>query len=264
MISQAEAVRKLQGIMVSGTDTMSKAELILAVIDSPEQVKDLKGDKLTKYTELYNEYMAMDELIEISGEEAVEITDEAKAKFKAIQKEIDGDDDMFSRLMDLVQEFLFNPPFDGLDDQPYGLVEIATFAYLEYFVSRDLNLNHDVYREKYRRSIADRSYEENANVHMSRNYDPLQKYFDKAIGKLGEEDDYETQLAVCGILAVTNVKTPEIVEMIIDGAVNQAREIVKDNKDDIYVEGENSLYDNANKLMVFVRGAIKEIQEYSE
>ena len=51
MISQGEAVRKLQGIIVSGPDQMSKAELILAVIDSPEQVKDLTDDKLAKYTE---------------------------------------------------------------------------------------------------------------------------------------------------------------------------------------------------------------------
>lgn len=261
MISQGEAVRKLQGIIVSGPDQMSKAELILAVIDSPEQMKDLTDDKLAKYTELYNEYMAMDEPMEITGEMAVEITDEAKAKFEAIQREIDGEDDMFDRLLELVQEFLFNPPFEGLDDQPYGLVEIATFAYLEYFVSRDLNLDHETYREKYRRSVAERSYEENANVHMAKNYDPLQEYFTKAIDKLGDEKDMDTQMAVCAILAVTNVKTPEMVGIIIDGAVTQAREIVQENRDDMYIEGENALHDNANRLMTFLTAAKKEIQE---
>ena len=68
-------------------------------------------------------------------------------------------------------------------------------------------------------------------------------------------------MAVCAILAVTNVKTPEMVGLIIDGAVTQAREIVQENRDDMYIEGENALHDNANRLMTFLTAAKKEIQE---
>ena len=52
-----------------------------------------------------------------------------------------------------------------------------------------------------------------------------------------------------------------MVGLIIDGAVTQAREIVQENRDDMYIEGENALHDNANRLMTFLTAAKKEIQE---
>ncbi len=260
MITQGEAVRKLQGIIVGGPDDMSKAELILAVIDRPDQLKDVSEDKLTKYTALYDEYMAMDEPMNMTGDMAVEITEAAKTKFSAILSEIDGDDDLFNRMMEDVQEFLFNPPFEGLDDQPYGLVEIATFAYLEYFMWRVKGIDHESFSAKYRQSIIDRSYEANADIHMEKNYGALQDHFDTAIEKLNDSDTLETQMALCAILAISNVKTPEMVQLLIDGSIAQAREIVHENEEDLYVEGENTLADNANKLMTFVRTELAVIE----
>lgn len=261
MLSQGEAVRKLQGIVVSGPDMMSRAEVILALIDGPGEMKDLSEEKLAKYTELYDEYMAMDEEIEMSAEMAYDISEEAKARFKEIVKEINNEDDLYRRLYDEVQEFLFNPPFEGLDDQPYGLVEIAVFTLLEYFARREIDFDHDQYMENYRRSIADRTYEENANVHMKKNILPLQAAFDKGLAKLGEGEDPDVGLGLCCILALTNVKTPEMVPMIVDGSVDTARQIVSDFKEDFYVEGESDLADNVVKLMIFIRNTLRAVTE---
>lgn len=261
MLSQGEAVRKLQGIVVSGPDQMSKAEVILALIDSPEEVKDLTEEKMAKYKALYDEYMAMDEPIEMSAEMAYDITEEAKAKFKEIVKEIDNEDDLYKRLYDEVQEFLFNPPFEGLDDQPYGLVEIAVFTLLEYFANKRMDFDHEQYMENYRKSIADRTYEENANVHMKKNILPLQAAFDKGLSKMEEGEDPEVGLALCSILALTNVKTPEMVPMIVEGSIDTARQIVSDIKEDFYVEGESDLADNVNRLMIFIRSTLKAVEQ---
>ena len=260
MLSQAEAARRLQGIVVSGPDQMSKAEVILALIDSPEEMKDLTEEKLAKYTELYNEYMTMDETVEMSAEMAYDIVAEAKEKFKEIVREINNEDDLYRRLFDEVQSFLFNPPFEGLDDQPYGLVEIAVFTLLEYFAHKQNGFDHDQYMENYRKSIADRTYEENANVHMKKNILPLQAAFDKGLAQLNEGEDPDVGLALCSILALTNVKTPDMVPLIVAGSVDTAREIVSDIKEDFYVEGQSDLADNVNKLMIFIRSTLKVIE----
>ena len=259
MLTQGEAVRKLQGIVVSGQDTMSTAEVVLALIDSPEEVKGLSSDKMAKYRDLWAKYMAKDEQVEMTADHAYDIIEEAKKGFEEIVKEIETEDDLYKRLFDEVQEFLFNPPFEGLDDQPYGLVEIAVFTLLEYFAHQKIDFDHEQYLENYRKSIAARTYEENANVHMAKNVNPLQKYFGEGLSKLEEGEDPDVGLALCCILALTNVKTPEMVPVIVDGSIGTARQIVSDIKEDFYVEGESDLADNVNRLMIFIRNTLKAI-----
>ncbi|MBQ0078791.1 MAG: hypothetical protein KBS66_02720 [Eubacterium sp.] len=259
MITQGEAVRKMQGILTGNEDTISKAEATLAVIELDKIIEGVSEDKAAKCKALYAAYMARDEQVAVDGDQLVDMIDVIKADFDAILSVIDSEGELFNAMLDSVQEFLFNPPFEGYDSLPYGLIEIGVWTLLDFYLCKEAGYDRADYHERYRNSVASRSNESNADYHMEHNVCKLQTVINKAL-IAAEADTDDTKLGIACILTLTNIKTPEMLEMVAMGAPVMAREIVPQIKDPDFEVGGNDMTDNVFRLYSYIRQALEELQ----
>lgn len=259
MITQGQAVRKMQGILTGNEETISKAEATLAVIELDKITEDVSEEKAAKCQALYDEYLKDDEQVAVDGDQLVDMIDEIKASFDDILSVIDSEGELFNAMLESVQEFLFNPPFDGYDTLPYGLIEIGVWTLLDFYLCKEAGYDRAEYHERYRNSVADRSNESNADYHMEHNVCKLQTVINKAL-LAAEGADEDTKLGIACILTLTNIKTPEMLEMVAMGAPVMAKEIVPEIKNTDFEVGGNDMTDNVFRLYSYIKQALQELQ----
>lgn len=171
-----EIISKISRIATGGEYELSRGSVAEQMIDIDDYTKFMIKDKADRAKKFYEELIKDDTkiLYDLDKLDA----DIADMK-KSIDAYLEGDEGetVFERMYDSIERLFVSPPFEGLDDIPYGIGEMCVFSVLEYFTVKKYGYDHEDLRKKYKDSIASRT-EAGSSDYWINVYDMLQKRYE--------------------------------------------------------------------------------------
>ena len=151
-----EVIQKINDIATGGRQTLTRGQIAQATVDIDRFTSHMVEDRAVRAREVYEEIVKDD----TEALYDLEMLDAEKERITGlIREQIKNDTTTFERLFASIEKFFISPPFEGMDDIPYGVGEVVVFSVLEYFAGDD----HEVLREKYRDNLSRRIGPANAD-----------------------------------------------------------------------------------------------------
>ena len=165
-----ETVQKINDVATGGKEILTRGQVASVLVDMDDFTKHMVEDRAERAREVYEKILTDD----TSKEYDINLLDEERESIiNEIRESISNDTTTFEKLFSSIEGFFISPPFEGMDDVPYGICEVAVFSVLEYFAGDD----HEVLKEKYRENLTRRLGKPNADYWIDI-YSSLQKRYE--------------------------------------------------------------------------------------
>lgn len=259
---------------------LTRGQIAAAVVDIDKITHGMDDESAVACRDFYEKLTGDDTRRQYDAELLMTETESIKKEMDDFVKgTIDGSLD---EMLDAMDDFFMNVPFEGLDGIEYGVNEVCVFSVLEYFKWKTCEgHDHEKSRKAYRDNIAKRTFEE-VGDHWIGVYDKLQKRYDDVCAALEETAtsdapsapnasnaagaspgaaaaglDRKTlreEMAACCIISVAAIRDQDgdTLDILMEAAPLKGRKIVREYDMGTYEEGESTLNDNALRLLDFI------------
>lgn len=239
---------------------LTRGQIAAAVIDIDKITHGMDDESAAACRDFYEKLTGDDTRRQYDAELLMTETEALKKEMDDFVKgTIDGSLD---EMLDAMDDFFMNVPFEGLDGIEYGVNEVCVFSVLEYFKWKTCEgHDHEKSRKAYRDNIAKRTFEE-VGDHWIGVYDKLQKRYDDVCAVLEEtaaaacidRNTLREEMAACCIISVAAIRDQDgdTLDILTEAAPLKGRKIVREYDMGTYEEGESTLNDNALRLLDFI------------